>query len=95
MLGQGRASEAKEAAIDSAVSKLADEAYQTTKSIMIKHKDLLDAVSNRLLEIETMDGFEFAKMVEEYTGVKSPMLERIPVQVKNELEAALEAQGKQ
>jgi cell division protease FtsH len=93
--GSGRASEEKEAAIDTAVQKLTDEAYKTTMEIMTKHKDLLDAVTNRLLEIETMDGFEFARMVEQFTGVRTPMLEMIPVPVKNELEAALEEQRKQ
>jgi len=61
---------------------------------MLKNKDLLDAVSLRLLEIETMDGFEFARMVEEFTGIRSPMLDRIPmgipIPVKNEIEAAME-----
>jgi len=89
--GSGRASEEKEAAIDSAVEKLTREAYETTKEIMVKNRDLLDAVSERLLVIETMDGFEFARMVEEYTGIRGPMLERIPIPVQTELEAAMEA----
>jgi len=93
--GNGRASEEKEAAIDSAVKALTDEAYQTTMAVMTKHRDLLDAVTERLLEIETMGGFEFARMVEQFTGVRTPMLDLIPVPVQNELEAALETQAKQ
>merc|ERR1719321_1415556 len=96
MLGSGRASEEKEAAIDAAVERITKEAYEATKEIMLKHRDLLDAVTERLIEVETLDGFEFAKIVEQYTGIRGPMLERIPIPVQNELEKAMEdAQMKQ
>merc|ERR1719265_1853909 len=95
MMGSGRASEEKEAAIDAAVERITKEAYESTKEIMLKHRDLLDAVTERLIEVETLDGFEFARIVEQYTGIRGPMLERIPIPVQNELEAAMKEVQKQ
>ena len=40
-----------------------EERYQHVLSILKEHKQLLEYISNRLIEIETMDGKEFAEIV--------------------------------
>ena len=40
-----------------------DERYAHVRSLMEEHKDLLNFIANRLLEIETMDGKEFYEIV--------------------------------
>jgi cell division protease FtsH len=45
--------------IDEEVRRLVDEAYQRTHQILVTHRDKLDAVSMRLLEVETLHAPEF------------------------------------
>jgi cell division protease FtsH len=45
--------------IDEEVRRLVDEAYQRTRQILVTHRDKLDAVSIRLLEVETLHAPEF------------------------------------
>ena len=45
--------------IDEEVRRLVDEAYQRTRQTLITHRDKLDAVSLRLLEVETLHAPEF------------------------------------
>jgi ATP-dependent Zn protease len=52
------------------VGRLCREAYETTSRTLRAHRGLLDAVSARLLEKETIDGREFAELVEAATGRK-------------------------
>lgn len=48
--------------IDKEVRRLVNEAYEKAKSILIQYRDKLDAVANRLLEIETLTREEFEEI---------------------------------
>jgi cell division protease FtsH len=45
--------------IDKEVKIMVNESYQRAKDILIKYRDKLDAVANRLLEVETLTREEF------------------------------------
>jgi cell division protease FtsH len=79
-------SEEKELAIDSEVTKLCDEAYNTTMKTLSAHRDLLDELSARLIERETLDGFEINEIILKMTG-KPPAtaFDPIPVKVESDL----------
>ena len=49
--------------IDVEIKKLIDEAYDEAKRILIENRDAMDRVANRLLEVETIYGDEFKKLV--------------------------------
>jgi cell division protease FtsH len=49
--------------IDAEIKKLIDEAYSEAKRILIENRDAMDRVANRLLEVETIYGDEFKKLV--------------------------------
>jgi cell division protease FtsH len=66
--GRTAVSEEKEEAIDAAVASLCEEAYETTKRKLRDHRDLLEAVVARLLAEETVEGDEFAELVQKFTG---------------------------
>ncbi len=48
--------------IDKEVRKLVRESYEKAKSILNEHREKLDAVANRLLEVETISKEEFEKI---------------------------------
>ena len=48
--------------IDSEVRTLVNEAYERAKKILVKHRTQLDAVAERLIEVETIDRTEFLKV---------------------------------
>jgi cell division protease FtsH len=52
-------SEAIAEKIDAEVRKLVDDAYKLTKKLLIKYRDRLDAVAQKLLEVETLTREEF------------------------------------
>ena len=52
-------SEAIAEKIDAEVRKLVDEAYKMTKNLLTKYRNELDAVAQRLLEVETLSRDEF------------------------------------
>jgi cell division protease FtsH len=91
--GRTNASEEKEEAIDAAVSKLCEEALQTTRKTLTEHRNIMDELVKRLLEKETVDGFELAEIVQEITGKPAPAYADIPVAVQESLKAqkAMEA----
>merc|ERR1719238_2683694 len=91
--GRTNASEEKEAAIDAAVSKLCDEAYETTKRCLTENKAIMDELVTRLLEKETVDGFEFAELVEKMTGKPAPAYAAIPKSVEESLKAQRAMEG--
>merc|ERR1719261_834674 len=92
--GRTAASEEKEAAIDVAVSKLCDEAYATTMKTLTEHRAIMDELVNRLLEEETVDGFELADLVQEMTGKPAPAYAAIPASVQESLKAQRAMEGK-
>ncbi len=50
--------------IDDEIRRIVEEAHQTAKDILIDNRDQLDRISNILLERETIDAVEFAKLLE-------------------------------
>ena len=52
-----------QAKIDAEVGKLMDQGHQTAKKILKKYKKKMDEIAVRLLEVETMDGEEFEKLM--------------------------------
>ena len=53
----------KQGQIDAEVRKILDVGYDTAVKLLKKYKRKLDDVSTRLLEVETMDGEQFEKIM--------------------------------
>ncbi len=51
--------------IDEEVRRLVNEAYERAKRILIEHRDKLDAIAQRLIEVETLSAEEFAAFFKE------------------------------
>ena len=49
--------------IDEEIARIVKERYDYVVNLLSEHKDLLDYIANRLLEIETMEGKEFYEIV--------------------------------
>ena len=49
--------------IDEEISRVMNERYEYVTGLLSEHKDLLEFIANRLMEIETMDGKEFYEIV--------------------------------
>ena len=60
---QTQISQEMQGKIDTEVRKIIDEAYKRALGILRKHRKKMDDVVEKLLEIETMDGDEFAKIM--------------------------------
>ncbi len=57
------------AQIDREVREILAQAYQKAKSILTEHRELMDRLSDTLVERETLDGDEFRAVVAEYTQI--------------------------
>jgi len=91
--GRTNASEEKEEAIDAAVAKLCQEALETTTKTLTEHRPIMDELVKRLLDKETVDGFELAEIVQEITGKPAPAYAAIPVAVQESLRAQKEMEN--
>ncbi|MBQ4497580.1 MAG: cell division protein FtsH, partial [Spirochaetaceae bacterium] len=49
--------------IDEEMARIMEERYQHVLFVLREHKQLLEYIANRLIEIETMDGKEFAEII--------------------------------
>jgi len=49
--------------IDEDMSEILTRGYKVAKGIMVNHRNELDKVSNRLLEVETLDGDELSELI--------------------------------
>ena len=56
--------------IDEEIARILKERYSYVVKLLTKKKSLLEYVSTRLLEIETMDGKEFAEIVKAHTDLE-------------------------
>ncbi|MDE2078845.1 MAG: ATP-dependent zinc metalloprotease FtsH [Patescibacteria group bacterium] len=56
-------SEAMSAKIDAEVKKIVDDAYQKAEDIVKKYRPLLNAIAERLMEVETIERDEFEKIL--------------------------------
>jgi cell division protease FtsH len=54
--------------IDRAVEQLVQEGYEKAKGTLTRHREVLDELSRRLLEHETLDGSEVYQLVRDMTG---------------------------
>jgi len=45
------------------VRRIIEQAYQRAKEILATHRDKLEAVAQRLVEVETLEGEEFRALV--------------------------------
>ena len=61
--------------IDEEIARVMDERYQHVLSVLEGHKDLLEYIAKRLLEIETMEGKEFYEIVENAKRCEKLMIE--------------------
>ena len=50
--------------IDIEVRRIIDKAYSDARDILVNHRDLLDRIAHRLLEVETLEAEEFVALVE-------------------------------
>ena len=50
--------------IDDEIRRIVEEAHQTAKDILVERRDVLDSISKILLERETIDAEEFAKLLD-------------------------------
>ncbi len=62
-------SEAMAAKIDHQVRAIANYCYTRAREIIRNNRALVDYLVDRLLEVETMDGDEFRKIVQQYTSI--------------------------
>ncbi len=54
--------------IDQEVSHLIDDAHRRAMDILSRHNDLLDKLSERLIEVETLDAEEFTLLIDQHQG---------------------------
>ena len=73
-MGRGSSNYSQDTAqkIDEEVKRLIDEAYAEAKSILLKHKDKLDAIAHALLEYETLDGSHIKEIMEHGRLINPP-----------------------
>lgn len=53
------------AAIDEEVQRIVTEQYELAKTLLEENRDMLDAISHKLLEMETLDEKEFVELMEQ------------------------------
>ena len=49
--------------IDAEVKKIIDEAYDKAQDIITEHRKVLNAIANRLIEVETLERPEFEQLL--------------------------------
>lgn len=69
MMPRSEYSEEMASKIDRQVRQIANYGYDRARSILSDNRTLIDYLVDRLLEVETMDGDEFRKIVEQYTEI--------------------------
>ena len=53
------------AEIDNEVQRIVNEQYELAKTLLIDNRDMLDTISHKLLEMETLDEKEFVELMEQ------------------------------
>ncbi len=71
-------SEATAQIIDEEVKRFIDEAYAKAKSVIVAHKDKLDAIAKALLEYETLDGSHIKEIMEHGRILNPPQSPKPP-----------------
>jgi cell division protease FtsH len=76
--------------IDDEIRRIVEEAHQTAKDILVQRRELLDSISKILLERETIDAEEFAKLLDGASQEEVFGAEEEESQVPDEPEAEAE-----
>jgi len=66
IFGEGvedKASEEVASQIDAEVRRIIDGAYKKAEKVMLKHRGALDAIAQRLVEVETIEREDFEKLL--------------------------------
>jgi hypothetical protein len=52
--------------IDKEIRRIVDESYDTAEDVLVRNRVLLDKLSKKLIEVETVDGEHLERLIEEY-----------------------------
>mmetsp|Transcript_68693 Transcript_68693/g.201639 ORF Transcript_68693/g.201639 Transcript_68693/m.201639 type:complete len:89 (-) Transcript_68693:262-528(-) len=55
--------------IDDAIKSISDDGYLVALDVLTKHRDCLDAITDELMEIETMSGDRLREIVAEFVPI--------------------------
>eukprot|EP00667_Euglena_gracilis_P003630 EG_transcript_3641 len=88
MMAQNEVSEELQENIDRNVKSLIDEAYEAAKSHIINNREAMDAIVERLVEVEIMDGDEFRAMLAKYATIPAKNLAMVQ-QMKDGISQAI------
>ncbi len=66
-------SESLSAVIDEEVKRILDEAYERTLAILRENHEMLEALANRLLEVEKVESGEFEELYRQYAANYQPL----------------------
>ena len=58
--------------------RIVSETYETAKKILADNRDKLDAIADRLIEVETLDAAEFAAFFEDEHDEEDPVTPQKP-----------------
>ena len=64
--------------VDEEIARIMNERYEYVLKLLGKHKDLIDYIANRLMEVETIDGKEFYEIVNGEAHCKALIEEKKP-----------------
>ena len=64
-------SEEVAAEIDNEVQRIVSEQYELAKTLLIDNRDMLDTISHKLLEMETLDEKEFVELMEQVKNARA------------------------
>ena len=79
MMARNSMSESLQKQIDSAVQKLAADAYEVALSHVRDNREAIDRITTLLVERETLSGDEFRQILAEYTTIPEVNLETLKV----------------
>ncbi|MEM9118778.1 MAG: ATP-dependent zinc metalloprotease FtsH [Cyanobacteria bacterium P01_D01_bin.6] len=81
MMPQTEYSEEMAAKIDKQVRAIAQQAYGRARNLLNENRQLIDYLVDRLLEVETMEGDEFRRIVEQHTNIPEQQAQQPPAAV--------------
>jgi len=64
--------------IDQEVRRIVSEAHEKARRILTEYQGKLDAIAQRLIEVETLDAAEFAAFFEDDSGIEAAMPPGVP-----------------
>ncbi|MEM6716233.1 MAG: cell division protein FtsH, partial [Cyanobacteria bacterium P01_C01_bin.147] len=67
--------------IDKQVRAIAQQAYGRARNLLNENRQLIDYLVDRLLEVETMEGDEFRRIVEQHTNIPEQQAQQPPAAV--------------